>query len=125
MHRNAEFELLLGVEDSIVVKRELVQQDVDKVRLRDRRQLSYGQKIEFNNLLQKEVKIELQDHIPTSRHEDIKVRLLEAQPEPSEQTDLNMLTWEITVQAGEDQVIQYVYRVDHPRDMHVVGLGRR
>ncbi len=122
---DAEFELLIGVEDSIVVKRELVQQDVDKVRLRDRRQLSYGQKIEFNNLLQKEVKIELQDHIPTSRHEDIKVRLLEAQPEPSEQTDLNMLTWEITVQAGEDQVIQYVYRVDHPRDMHVVGLGRR
>jgi uncharacterized protein (TIGR02231 family) len=119
------FELLLGVEDRIVIKRELIQRDVDKILLRDRRQLSFGLKIEVTNLLSEEVNIEIQDHIPVARHEDIKVRLIEADPEPVEHSELNLLIWELRVLPEQEQVIQYAYRVDHPRDMHVVGLDRR
>ena len=39
----------------------------------------------------------LHDHIPTARHEAIKVRLDTATPEPAERTDLGLLRWELTL----------------------------
>lgn len=121
---DGEFELLLGVEDGISVERELIQRDVDKVLLRDRRQLVFGQKIELKNFLSTEIKIEVQDQIPVARHEEIKVKLVEVEPQPSENTELNILTWELIIPSDQEQVIQYAFRIDHPRNMRILGLGR-
>jgi uncharacterized protein (TIGR02231 family) len=117
-----EIELLLGVEERITVSRELARRDVDKALLRDKRQLRYGYKIEVQNLLSGEARLELQDHIPVSRHEDIKVKLESAAPQPAERSDLNILEWRLTLPAGAKQAIQYDFLVEHPRSLQVVGL---
>jgi uncharacterized protein (TIGR02231 family) len=118
-----ELELLFGVEEKITVTRELKRRDVDKVLLRDRRQVRFGYEIEIENLMPVPVQIELQDQYPVSRHEDIKVQLEKAEPKPSEISELNIMEWLISLEVGEKKSIIIVYGVDHPRGMEIVGLG--
>lgn len=117
-----EVELLFGVEERIHVERELIKRDVDKVRLRDKRHIRYGFEIELENLMTNEVIIELQDQLPVSRHEDIKVRLETSEPEPSEISELNIMEWHLAIQGGEKRKIKFAYLVEHPRDLVVNGL---
>lgn len=117
-----ELELLFGVEDRITVERKLARRDVDKKLLRDQRQLRYGYTVAVKNLLQTAAKISLKDHIPVSRHEQIKVKLDEVRPQPDEQTDLNLLEWQLNVASGAEQTVQYEYTVEHPRSLQVAGL---
>ncbi|MBX7251997.1 MAG: mucoidy inhibitor MuiA family protein [Candidatus Promineofilum sp.] len=118
----AEVELVLGVEERITVKRELVRRDVDKRLLRDVRQVAYGYEIKLENLLPTPARVTVQDQYPVSRHEQIKVRLDRITPEPLEQSDLHILKWQIDLAAAEKKTIRYEYQVEYPRALHVVGL---
>ncbi|MBK7896805.1 MAG: mucoidy inhibitor MuiA family protein [Candidatus Promineifilaceae bacterium] len=117
-----ELELLLGVEDRLTVERKLARRDVDKKLLRDQRQLRYGYTIAVKNLLGTAVQVVVKDHIPVSRHEQIKVKLDDVRPQPAEQTDLNLLEWQLTLPSGAEQTVRYEYTVEHPRSLQVVGL---
>ena len=119
---NDEIELLMGVEERLMVEREMVKRDVDKRLLRDNRHLRYGYEIKIKNLLQSTVKIELQDQIPVSRHEQIKIKLDKVQPEPAEKSELNILEWHLSLAAGAEQLVVYEYSVEHPRSLRVAGL---
>jgi uncharacterized protein (TIGR02231 family) len=117
-----EIELVLGVEERIKVKRELVRRDVDKRLLRDQRQVAFGYEIKLENLLAAPARVTVQDQYPVSRHDQIKVRLDRVTPEPVENTELHILKWELTLAAGEKKTIQYDYQVEHPRALPVRGL---
>jgi uncharacterized protein (TIGR02231 family) len=117
-----ELELLLGVEDRITVERKLARRDVDKKLLRDQRQLRYGYTIKLKNLLKTEAQIVVKDHIPVSRHEQIKVKLEDVRPQLTEQTDLNLLEWQLNLASGAEETVKYEYSVEHPRNLNVVGL---
>jgi uncharacterized protein (TIGR02231 family) len=117
-----ELELLLGVEDRITVERKLARRDVDKKLLRDQRQLRYGYTIKLKNLLKTEARIVVKDHIPVSRHEQIKVKLEDVRPQLTEQTDLNLLEWQLSLASGAEETVKYEYSVEHPRNLNVVGL---
>ena len=119
---NGEIELLLGVEERITVEREMTKRETDKRLLRDNRQLRYGYEIKIKNLLPNAVKIELQDQIPVSRHEQIKIKLDKVQPEPAEKSELNLFEWRLDLAAGAEQTIGYEYTVEHPRSLQVAGL---
>jgi uncharacterized protein (TIGR02231 family) len=119
---DGEIELLLGVEERITVEREMVKRETDKRLLRDNRQLRYGYEIKIKNLLQSAVKIEVQDQIPVSRHEQIKIKLDKVQPEPAEKSELNLFEWHLELAAGAEQTIGYEYSVEHPRSLQVAGL---
>jgi uncharacterized protein (TIGR02231 family) len=119
---NGELELYLGTDDRVRVERELKRREVDKKLLGDRRRLRYGYEITLENLLPTETKITLQDQIPVPRHEDIKVKLEFTEPKPTEQTELNLLEWILTLDPGAKQVVRFDFTVEHPREMRVVGL---
>ena len=119
---SGEIELLLGVEERITIERELVKRDVDKRFLRDERQLRYGYRIKIKNLLAEAAKMQVEDQIPVSRHEQIKVKMEDVQPEPVERSDLNELKWRMALEPGVEKIIQYEFSVQHPRDMQVHGL---
>lgn len=117
-----ELELLLGVEERITVERELTKREVDKKMLRDVRRTRYGYKIEIHNLLNETAKIELHDHIPVARNEQIKVKLETVKPLPTEQSDLNLLEWQLVCAAGAKQQISYEFVVEHPPVLRITGL---
>ncbi|NIP35116.1 MAG: mucoidy inhibitor MuiA family protein, partial [Gemmatimonadetes bacterium] len=117
-----EVELYLGADDRVKVERELKRREVDKRLIGDRRRLRYGYEIALENRLPAEAQITLHDQIPVSRHEDIKVKLESADPQPTERTELNLLDWELTLAPGERRVVRFDFTVEHPRDMGLLGL---
>lgn len=117
-----EVELILGVEERVKIRREMVRREVDKRFLRDQRQIVYGYEIKLENLMPTPARITIQDQYPVSRHDQIKVRLDRETPEPAEQTELHILKWELILAPGEKRTIQYEYQIEHPRALPVVGL---
>ena len=117
-----EIELYLGTDDRVRVERELKRRDVDKRLIGDRRRVRYAYEIILENLLSSDAEVILHDHLPVSRHEQIKVKLEAAEPGPAEQTELNLLRWELTLAAGEKLTVRFDFSVEYPRDMKVVGL---
>jgi uncharacterized protein (TIGR02231 family) len=117
-----EVELYLGADDRVKVERELKRREVDKRLIGDRRRLRYGYEIALENRLPGEAQVTLHDQIPVPRHEDIKVKLESADPQPTEQTELNLLDWELTLAPGERRVVRFDFTIEHPRDMGLLGL---
>lgn len=117
-----EIELYLGVDDRVKVERELKRREVDKRLIGSRRSLHYGYEIKLENLLAVPIEITLQDQIPVSRHEEIKVRLDTADPKPSEQTELNLLNWKLALAPQEKRLVRFDFSVDYPQSMDVIGL---
>jgi hypothetical protein len=99
-----------------------VKRFVDKRFLKDNRVIHYGYEIKLKNLLDETADIELKDQVPVSRHEEIQVKLDEAKPAPSEQSELNIMEWTLILQPRAEMTVVYSYTVQHPRSMHVVGL---
>ncbi|MEM7334311.1 MAG: mucoidy inhibitor MuiA family protein [Chloroflexota bacterium] len=120
--KGGDLELLLGVEDRITIKREMTRRDVDKKMLSDQRRIRFGYEIEVENLLETAVILELQDHIPVSRHEQIKVKLQKANPEPKEVSELNLMEWALPLSNKQKVTISYEFTVEHPRSLQVMGL---
>ncbi|MFO7537093.1 MAG: mucoidy inhibitor MuiA family protein [Chloroflexota bacterium] len=118
----AELELHLGVEEAITVERELTRRDVDKRLLRDNRQMRFGYKISLKNLRSDTVRVTLHDQIPVGRHEQIKVKLEEANPQPAEKSELNLLEWHLQLDPNQEKEIHYTYLVEHPRSLEITGL---
>jgi uncharacterized protein (TIGR02231 family) len=117
-----EFELTLGVDDRIFVKRELKAQSVDKTFIGDRRRMRFGYEIEFRNLRTTKVDIELHDQLPVARHEQIKVKLESTDPKPSDQSELSELTWKLSLVPNDKRLIRFDFTIEHPVTMTVSGL---
>jgi uncharacterized protein (TIGR02231 family) len=117
-----EFKVFLGADDRIKVERKLVTRQVDKRLLGDRRRLRYAYQIEVKNLRQRAEKVFVQDQLPVSGHEEIKVREEEIVPRPDKKTDLGILEWELTLEPGQETKLTFEFTVDHPRNLTVTGL---
>jgi uncharacterized protein (TIGR02231 family) len=119
---NESFEVFLGADDRIKVERELVTREVDKRLLGDKRRLRFAYQIEVQNLRDRAEKVIVQDQLPTPAHEDIKVREEEILPQPSKQTDLGLLEWELALEPGQKTKLVFGFTVEHPRNLTVTGL---
>ncbi|HJW84532.1 MAG TPA: DUF4139 domain-containing protein, partial [Anaerolineae bacterium] len=117
-----EFDLHLGVDDRVYVKRELKAREVDKKLLQDKRRLQYAYEIELRNLRAETIALEVRDQVPVPRHESIKVRLEAADPKPAEHSELNELTWKLALPPNAKQVVRFDFSVEHPREIQVTGL---
>ncbi|HEX9943082.1 MAG TPA: mucoidy inhibitor MuiA family protein [Thermoanaerobaculia bacterium] len=117
-----EFELALGADERLRVERKLTGRDVDKTFLADRRRIRYKYRIEVENLRDAPQVVFVRDQLPVSRHEQIKVKLEAAEPQPTKRTDLNQLEWKLTLAPAAKQAVQFEFSVEFPREMDVVGL---
>ena len=119
---NQEMELYFGVDDRIVVERELVKRDTDKKFLGDQRKIKFAYEIKLENHTPEAQTLLVHDQIPVSRHESLKVRLENSQPPAAKQDELNRLEWKAELAAGAKQIIRYDFTVEAPREMQIVGL---
>jgi uncharacterized protein (TIGR02231 family) len=117
-----EIELYLGVDDRIKVKRELKRREVDKKLIGNKRRISYAYEITLENMLQSQVQIILHDQFPVSKHEEVKIRLEEASPQPSAQSELHLLKWIINLDAQEKRLVRFDFTAEYPPALDVVGL---
>jgi len=119
---NEKFELYLGVDDRIKVKRELKRREVEKTILGGKHRLHFGYAITLENLTSGEAVLILHDQLPASKHEDIKVRLESADPKPTEQSELNLLDWELKLAPKEKRTVRFDFGIEAPQGMNITGL---
>ena len=119
---NETFKVFLGADERVKVERKLIKREVDKRLLGDRRRLRYAYRIEVKNLCAQSEKIIVQDQLPVSSHEDIKIRPEEILPEPDKQTDLGLLEWQLALEPGQETELVFEFVVEHRRDLTVTGL---
>lgn len=119
---NEEFELTLGVDDRVTVKRELKAREVDKKLIGDRRRLRVAYEIEIKNLRAQKIDLEVRDQFPVSRHEQVKVKLEACDPKPIEQTDLNELKWRWALAPNAKAVAHFEFSIEQPTNLQVLGL---
>lgn len=121
------FDLNLGVDPSVKVERKQLAKKTDMTGLMDDlRRITYTYSIELKNLKKSSQVIKLQERLPVSQHEKIKVELLEPKFDAKTLGKVldkeGILKWEVSLKAGEVQKIILSYYVEYPKNMQVEGL---
>ena len=117
------FALALGADERLRVERELVARDVDKAFIiGDRRRVRYAFTITLENLRETPQSVVVLDQLPVAQDEQIRVKLDSADPNPTEQSELNTLEWKLVLDKGAKRVLRFDFNVEHPRTMDVIGL---
>jgi uncharacterized protein (TIGR02231 family) len=117
-----EFELQLGVDDQIRIERKLHRRATSKAVIGGSRTVDIAYETTVSSHRPGSAKISVHDHIPVSTDGEIRVKLRETSPNPSEQDDLGELTWELTLAEGDTATIGYRFTVEHPAQVTVDGL---
>ncbi|HEY0752748.1 MAG TPA: mucoidy inhibitor MuiA family protein [Ktedonobacteraceae bacterium] len=119
-----QFKIFLGIDDTLKIKREQIERTVEKGALLqgDLRRITYAYRITIHNYAAFPRNLVLRDQIPVSQHERIKVKTQAIQPQPTERTKLELLTWRFTLPADGEYKLEYRYTIEHPQDAQVTGL---
>jgi len=116
-----DIELALGLDDRIRVERKLVRRNAGKATLGSarRREVEYETKIE--NHTPRTARITVLDQLPVSRDHDITVKPVTAVPEPTETTDLGLITWKLDLSPGQAVDVRLAFRVETAKSVELTG----
>jgi uncharacterized protein (TIGR02231 family) len=103
-----EFTLFLGPDEQVRAKRELTLREADKNFMGSQKRVHFAYAIEVQNLKPRSVKLSVQDQIPVSRSENIKVRLRGSTPE-AVAGELGLLNWELAT--GTERKTNHSFRL--------------
>ena len=116
-----EFKLNLGIDEGIKIDRELVERQVDKKFIGGNRRITCAYRINVTNLLTTASQIQIDDQIPHSRNEQIKVKMIKIKPQ-IQLGELSKLTWELELPAHSSTEISYQFSIEHPENIQILGL---
>jgi len=116
-----EYKVNLGIDECLKIERELVERQVDKKLIGQQRRMSYAYRLNVTNLQQVQVHLTLQEQLPVSRNEQIKVRLTLTNPKIVA-GEMGLLEWIMSLPPQAKQELYYQFVVEHPPDLAVIGL---
>lgn len=119
------FKLGFGRDELIKVERELMaQKSGDKGLVFKKGERRYHWKITISNYHSSTRKIEVRAQLPRSRQKDIKVDMLDTEPEslPEDESKPSLLRWTLDLKPKEKKTINLRYLVKWPKNQRVIGL---
>ncbi len=124
-----EFDLYLGADENVKVKRELLEKKVDETIIGNipspTRKTNFKYKLTVENYKSRRIKVKLFEAMPVSQDDRIKIKINQVSLEPKEKDwkdRKGIWLWELELDPKQKQEITYSFTVDHPRDMQVEGL---
>jgi len=124
-----EFDLYLGVDENVKIKREQVEKKVDETLIAGipspTKKITYTYKLTVENYKLKKINTKLFEAIPVSQDDRVKVKVTQVSLEPKVKDwkdRKGIWLWEIALEPKEKREIIYTYIVEHPREMQVEGL---
>ncbi|HUL53337.1 MAG TPA: mucoidy inhibitor MuiA family protein [Opitutaceae bacterium] len=127
-----KFELQLGADDGIAVKRRLVNRFTENTGLTGKgRRITYEFLVTITNNKKTAERVVFKEPLPVSRNEKIEVSLLTpaesdvgTKEKPNEVTreEDGKLVWRLDVKPGEKREISLKFTVEYPGDLNVSGL---
>lgn len=117
------FELALGGDDAMSVKRKLVKRYTDYTGLTGgRKRVTYEFRIDVQNNHGSAQRLLFKDQLPVSRNEQIQVTLLEPAGQGFSREDDGRLQWDWNLAPGEKRSVKLAFSVEYPKDLLVSGL---
>ncbi|WP_315809302.1 mucoidy inhibitor MuiA family protein [Pseudomonas sp. C9-3] len=117
------FELALGGDEAMSVKRKLVNRYTDYTGLTGgRKRVTYEFRIDAQNNHKTEQRLQFKDQLPVSRNEQIKVALLEPEGQEARREDDGKLLWDWQLKPGEKRSTTFKFSVEYPKELEVSGL---
>lgn len=124
-----EFDLYLGIDENVKVKRELLEKKVDETLIAGipsrTKKTTFKYKLTVENYKSKKIKVKLFEAIPVSEDDRIKIKINEISLEPDKEDwedRKGIWLWELELETQQKQEIFYTFTIEHPRDMMVEGL---
>ncbi|MDJ0636091.1 MAG: mucoidy inhibitor MuiA family protein [Xenococcaceae cyanobacterium MO_188.B29] len=117
-----EFTLNLGIDEKWKIERNLVQRQVDKKLIGNKKRVTYAYRLIVNNLQARENSLKLTEQLPVSRDENIKVRLIQAEPK-IKLGEMGILEWNLNLPEGSKQEINYQFTLEYPPEVSLSGLN--
>lgn len=111
-------ELTLGRDQGIVSTRKKISEEERKIGLSKRVLKEYTFEIEVRNNTRSAVDLTLEDLIPITANEDIKIKIVEGNGAYLNDTT-GMLTWKLNLKAGAKEIIRFTYSIEHEKDKPV------
>jgi uncharacterized protein (TIGR02231 family) len=125
-----EFDLYLGSDENVKVKRDQVEKKVDQTLIgtiaSPNRQTVLKYKLGVENYKSRKIKVKLFEAMPVPEDDRIKVKMNQVSLEPKVKDWENrkgVWLWEFDLEPKAKQEIFYSFTVDHPREMQVEGLS--
>ncbi|MCM8773425.1 MAG: mucoidy inhibitor MuiA family protein [Candidatus Omnitrophica bacterium] len=119
-----EFELYLGVDENVKVRRELLEKKVDDILIAGipspNRRVTFKYKTTIENYKGKKIKVNFFEAIPVSEDERIKVKIEKVTLQPKEKDwkdRKGIWRWEIELEPTQKQEIFYNFTIEHPKDI--------
>lgn len=118
-----KFDLALGVDEGIALKRKLVNRFAEDTGLTNNgRRVTYEFLLTVQNNKPTAERVVLQDQLPISRNEKIVVKHLSPDPKDLKPDNEGILKWTLDLKPGEKREITLKFSVDHSADVNVAGL---
>jgi len=124
-----EFDLYLGVDENVKVKREQVSKKVDDVLIAGipspNRKTTLKYKTTLENYKNKKIEVLFFEAIPVSEDERIKVKTSDISLQPAEKDwkdRKGIWRWEMELNPKEKKEMFYTFVIEHPRDMQIEGF---
>lgn len=124
-----EFNLYLGVDENVKVKREQISRKVDDVFLggikSPNRKTFIQNKLTVENFKNRKITVHLFEAMPVSQNERIKVKTFDVSRKPTDvdwEDRKGIWRWEFPLKSKGKQEITYSFSVDHPRNMNIPGI---
>lgn len=124
-----EFDLYLGVDDSVKVKRETLERKLDDVLIggipAPNRRVTWKTKLTVENYKAKKIFLELFESMPVPEDERIKVRIEHVSMEPKNKDwkdKKGVWRWELELEPKAKREIVYTTIVEYPRGLRIEGL---
>jgi uncharacterized protein (TIGR02231 family) len=118
-----KFDASLGVDDGIRVERKLLNKLTETTGFFSKsKKTTYDIVISVENLKKTAEKITVQDNVPVSRHEKIKVEIESPKANEAKPTDEGALVWMMELKPSEKREVQLKFSIEYPTDMTVSAL---
>ena len=124
-----EFDLYLGADENVKVKRELIEKKSSDTILggipSPKKTTTFKYKLTVENYKSRKIKVKLFEAMPVSEEKQIvaTIRSVSLEPKIKDWQDRKGIwLWELELNPRQKQEISYSFSVEHPRDMQVEGL---
>jgi uncharacterized protein (TIGR02231 family) len=118
-----KFDLALGADEGIAIKRRLNNRFTEDTGLVNRGQrITYDFTVTVQNNKPTAEKIVVQDQLPVSRNEKIVVKLLGADDKQVRPDPDGTLKWTLALKPGEKREVPLKFSVEYPNELIVAGL---
>ncbi|PIW14992.1 hypothetical protein COW36_18880 [bacterium (Candidatus Blackallbacteria) CG17_big_fil_post_rev_8_21_14_2_50_48_46] len=116
--QNEEGTIPFGVDSNLKVSRKQTksEESIEGV-LRDTRRSKRAYQMEISNFTKEAQKVNLYDHLPISKDQRIKVKLVDIQPKPDKMEETGILKWELKLAPWEKKTVSLEFWVDAPASM--------